>query len=134
MFMLSFLACFSKTPLEKAADMTPPPQLLSEIVDENLITQKIDVNGDGKPDVFNDYKVRDDNTRILIHKTVDLNWDGKVDIETWFSIFVSAQIMDPANIILPLPIVADDEITAAGCITFPHLNCLLILYFLYLTS
>ena len=86
MFMLSFLACFSKTPLETAADMSPLPQLLSEIVDENVITQKIDVNGDGTPDVFNDYKIRDDNTRILIHKTVDLNWDGKVDIETWFSV------------------------------------------------
>ena len=89
MLIFTFIACLPKPVLETAEpveELTPPTQYLSETVTDDVVTQKIDINGDGKPDVFNDYKVRDDNTKILIHKTVDLNWDGNIDIETWFSI------------------------------------------------
>ena len=85
MQLILFIAC-TKQPMETSS-MEVPEQKLQEIsLEEGLVQQQIDINGDGKADVFNDYKMRDDETKALIHKQVDLNWDGKVDIETWFDV------------------------------------------------
>ena len=54
-------------------------------LEPGMVIQKLDINGDGKVDVTNNYKVRDDSTRILVYKSVDLNWDGYVDVQTWFN-------------------------------------------------
>jgi len=85
MHFILLLACAKQS--STSIPIEPPVQNLQEVeIDDDLIQQQIDINGDGIPDVFNDYKIRDDNTRALIHKQVDLNWDSKVDIETWFDI------------------------------------------------
>jgi hypothetical protein len=51
---------------------------------DGLVEQQIDLNGDGRADVFNYYQDRGEGTRLLIRKEVDLNWDGRLDVRTWF--------------------------------------------------
>jgi len=51
---------------------------------DGLTQQKIDLNSDGQPDIFNYYKERKDAPRLLVRKEMDLNWDGLVDVRTWF--------------------------------------------------
>jgi hypothetical protein len=52
---------------------------------DGLVEQTVDINGDGKADVFNYYRERNGAPRLLVRKETDLNWDGKVDVRTWFN-------------------------------------------------
>jgi hypothetical protein len=52
---------------------------------DGLTEQKLDINGDTTPDVFNYYRERSEAPRLLVRKETDLNWDGKVDVRTWFT-------------------------------------------------
>lgn len=80
-FILFSMACFNKSP-----DATEETPLVSEsMTTEGLIEQQIDINHDGKADVFNYFQQRDEGVpRLLVIKKVDLNWDQKVDVETVF--------------------------------------------------
>ena len=52
---------------------------------DGLVEQDIDINGDGRTDVFNFYKERTgDAPRLLVRKETDLNMDGRVDVRSWF--------------------------------------------------
>ena len=93
MYLILLISC-KKAPIETASTEVEEQKLQEVQLEEDLVQQQIDINGDGKPDVYNDYKVRDDQTKALIHKQVDLNWDGKIDIETWFD--VNGQILKEA--------------------------------------
>ena len=86
MNVLSLLiACGPKPVLE--SDNPPPPAQLNEVVlEDGLIEQQIDINGDGTADVFNHYRIREGASRLLVYKKVDLNWDGKPDVQTWFDV------------------------------------------------
>jgi hypothetical protein len=69
----------------KRPKMARQAQLLSERpASGGLVEQLIDVNGDGKEDVYNFFRERSEATRLLVRKEVDLNWDGKIDVRTWF--------------------------------------------------
>lgn len=52
--------------------------------DAGLEVRKIDINGDGRPDVFAYYSVSQNGARRLVHKDTDLNWDGRIDVRTWY--------------------------------------------------
>ncbi len=61
--------------------------IMGETVDaDGLTKQAIDLNKDGKPDIFNFYRERTDAARSLVRKDVDLNWDGSIDVRTWFDL------------------------------------------------
>lgn len=66
------------------------------VLEPGMLEQRIDINGDKKVDVINHYKLRDDNTKALVFKSVDLNWDGKIDVYTWFDVKgqISKEAMD----------------------------------------
>ncbi len=53
---------------------------------DGTLSETTDLNGDGRPDVFSNYReveVRKNvNQKILIRKAVDLNGDGRVDLVT----------------------------------------------------
>ena len=79
--LLLTAACAGKT----HAPVAQQARLLSERPSgAGLVEQLVDVNGDGKADVFNFYRERAEASRLLVRKEVDLNWDGAIDVRTWF--------------------------------------------------
>ncbi|RME29401.1 MAG: hypothetical protein D6798_00140 [Deltaproteobacteria bacterium] len=58
--------------------------LTEEVNSEGLLVQAIDVNGDGRADVFNYMREREDNAPLMVRKETDLNWDGRIDVRAWF--------------------------------------------------
>lgn len=88
LLILSLSACAKK---KSDADAQYESQvressLLSEkINDEGLIEQRIDMNADKRPDVFNYYREgANDGPRRMVRKETDLNMDGRIDVRSWF--------------------------------------------------
>lgn len=72
---------------EDAAPRSTSPVSLE--LDGNQAVQRIDVNGDQKPDVFKFFRITGpppkgkddaDAPRVLVRKEMDVNFDGKVDV------------------------------------------------------
>lgn len=51
----------------------------TEQPEEGLILQEIDMDGDGRTDVFNYYRERSAAARLRVKKKADLNFDGRID-------------------------------------------------------
>jgi len=60
-------------------------QLTESVAEDGTIEQRIDLNSDGEPDVYNFYVQPTDGPRALVRKEVDLNWDQRIDVRTWFT-------------------------------------------------
>ena len=83
----------AKTPTDAAAAQPAgngePVQLE---VDGNTAIQRVDVNGDKKPDVYKFFRIVGDSTKtkpedlpkMLIRKEMDVNFDQKIDIVQYF--------------------------------------------------
>lgn len=74
-------ACASKKAepaAKKAAVLSVAP------AEDGLTLQSIDINGDGRADVFNYVRERTGNSALVVRKETDLNWDGRVDVRAWF--------------------------------------------------
>ncbi|MCB9746406.1 MAG: hypothetical protein H6740_27765 [Alphaproteobacteria bacterium] len=54
---------------------------------DGLTLVKIDLNGDGRADVFNFYRERSQAARLLVKKELDLNWDGRIDVVSFYDDF-----------------------------------------------
>ena len=74
-----------KSAAETVANTPKPPIVTNEATEEGLRCQKIDLNIDGKVDVWNYYRDRTGATPLLLKKEIDLNWDGNKDIVTTFT-------------------------------------------------
>jgi len=84
--LISFIACGPKN----AAPTEEPVQheagsLGERVLEDGLIEQQLDINGDGVADVYNFFRERTEAGRLLVRKEVDLNWDGRIDVRTWFN-------------------------------------------------
>ena len=62
----------------------PVPGAVTERVEAGLVVQEVDLNGDGRPEIFNHYRETRDGTRFLVKKSLDLDMDGNVDVVSWF--------------------------------------------------
>lgn len=71
--------------IESNNDSEQAARLTETINSDGQVEQQIDINSDGKPDVFNYFQPRSDGPRTLKRKDVDLNWDGQIDVRTWFN-------------------------------------------------
>jgi hypothetical protein len=81
--LLLALACAPKQ--ATTTDEVRGAGIISERPAEGGLTeQQVDLNGDGKADVWNYYRERLEGPRVLAAKKVDLNWDGKQDVSTAF--------------------------------------------------
>lgn len=81
MLISLFVGCGPKNAPVEAAAADVASTMTERVNDEGLTEQRIDLNGDGVPDVFNFYR---GDGRVLVRKEVDLNWDGNIDVRTWF--------------------------------------------------
>lgn len=88
LLLLSLTACARKSTQadEQYESQVRQSSLLSEkLNDEGLIEQRIDMNADSRPDVYNYYREgKDDGPRRIVRKETDLNLDGRVDVRSWF--------------------------------------------------
>jgi hypothetical protein len=60
-----------------------PQQVSESAVEEGLIQQKVDFDGDGEPEIINYYRERAEASRELVKKELDLNRDGKIDVRDY---------------------------------------------------
>ena len=67
-----------------AATVRESARLSERASNDGLVEQRIDLNGDDKPEVYNFYRERAEAPRLLVRKETDLNWDGRIDVWTWF--------------------------------------------------
>lgn len=84
---LTLLGCASKLPPSETAyqaQLKESARLTERPTDDGLIEQRIDLNGDNRPDIFNFYRERLEAPRLLVRKETDLNLDGQIDVRTWF--------------------------------------------------
>lgn len=78
---LTMVACAGK----KDPTAVPTASVLSLAPSSDGLTlQTIDINGDGKPDVFNYLREREGGSAIMVRKETDLNWDSRIDVRAWF--------------------------------------------------
>ena len=87
LILLPLVACAKRGALSEAQYQTKVQEssrLTERPADDGLIEQRIDVNGDKDPDIFNFFKPRSDGPRLLVRKETDLNTDGRVDVRSWF--------------------------------------------------
>ena len=88
--VLSFVLSFGAACAPKAGTTAPNPEKAGVIGErpsgDGLVEQAVDINGDGKPDVFNFLQPRTDGPRLVIRRESDLNWDSRIDVRTWFDI------------------------------------------------
>jgi hypothetical protein len=78
--------CGKKKAPEAGASKEALTQRVIEKVlpDQGLVLVEIDLNADGRPEIFNFYRERTDAPRLLIRKETDLNADGQVDVISYF--------------------------------------------------
>jgi hypothetical protein len=55
-----------------------------KILPDGLVLEEVDLNNDGRPEMFNHYRTRADAPRLLVRKDADLNSDGRVDVRSWY--------------------------------------------------
>ena len=81
---ISLAACGKRnqTPVESLPGSTPGA--VTERTEGGLVVQEVDLNGDGRPEIFNHYRKTLDGTRFLVKKALDLDMDGSVDVVSWF--------------------------------------------------
>ncbi|MBL8615874.1 MAG: hypothetical protein JNM72_09730 [Deltaproteobacteria bacterium] len=51
---------------------------------DGLTEQQIDLNGDGRTEVWNFLRDRANAPKVVLRKESDLNFDGRVDVRAWF--------------------------------------------------
>ncbi|MCE7875638.1 hypothetical protein DYH09_35455 [bacterium CPR1] len=87
LLLLSLNACAKKSQANKQFEsQVRESGLLSEkVTSDGLVEQRIDINQDSRPDVFNYLRERnDDSPRRIVRKETDLNMDGRIDVRSWF--------------------------------------------------
>lgn len=83
---LALGACKKKPVDEAIADQTNPFRnaIKEKVLPDGLILEEVDLNNDGRPEMFNHYRERADAPRLLVRKDSDLNNDGRVDVRSWY--------------------------------------------------
>ncbi len=61
-----------------------PPAMVEKASNDGLILVEIDLNSDGRPEVFNYYRERTQADRLLVRKEVDLNKDSRIDVRSFY--------------------------------------------------
>lgn len=82
---LVLAACLAKHNTAASRTGSAEPTLVSETTTpDGHIEQELDLNGDGRADIINEYVKPEDGPRRLVKTEADLNWDGQVDVHTVF--------------------------------------------------
>ena len=83
---LTFAKKASKADEQFETQVKESTRLSERPTSDGLIEQRIDINGDTRPDVYNFFRERQEGfARLLVRKETDLNFDGRVDVRSWFN-------------------------------------------------
>lgn len=72
------------TPAADSPQAIRGPTTERPLPEEGLIMQEVDLNRDGRPDIFNKFRQLTGAPRLLLEKQLDLNFDGRVDLVSSF--------------------------------------------------
>jgi hypothetical protein len=89
--VLLMVACAKGGGSTGASTESGPPPITERTTEAGLVEASIDLDGDGKPEIRNFYRVRADAPRLLVRKEVDMNRDGKMDV---VSVFDDSGVLD----------------------------------------
>jgi hypothetical protein len=78
LLLLDLNALAAKKPVQE--EPVEAPRTTEVTGSDGLIEQTVDLDRDGRPDVFNTFRVRADGVRQLVAKRTDLDRDGRVDL------------------------------------------------------
>ena len=88
MFVAVGLLALSACKTGKGGGDTVDPDLVRPYVErpaeDGLTLVEIDLNSDGRADVYNYYRERSQASRLLVKREVDLNWDGRIDVVSFY--------------------------------------------------
>jgi hypothetical protein len=76
--------CAKKADAADPQDSVADRVIETELPEEGLTLQEIDLDSDGHPDIKNYYRERSDAPRLLVRKEMDLNRDQKIDVISLF--------------------------------------------------
>ncbi len=63
-----------------------PHKLIREIeMDDGMVRQEVDLDGDGRPEVINYQRPRTNGPPLILRKETDLNRDGNIDVRSFFT-------------------------------------------------
>jgi len=82
---MSVVACKKPTETETSAANPYKDAIQEKVLPDGLILEEVDLNADGRPELFNHYRERADAPRLLVRKDADLNSDGRVDVRSWYT-------------------------------------------------
>lgn len=88
--VLSAAACGKQKPPVTAAAADPGTLREQATPDGNLIVE-VDLDGDGRADIYNYFRQLEDGGRLLLRKELDLNRDGRIDV---WSFYTEAGVME----------------------------------------
>jgi hypothetical protein len=77
--------CTKKAETETASANPFKDAVKEKLLPDGLILEEVDLNADGRPELFNHYRERADAPRLLVRKDADLNADGRVDVRSWYT-------------------------------------------------
>lgn len=83
LLILSLSAC-GRAGAPGATAETASRVIERDLPEEGLVVQEVDLDGNGRPDIWNYYRERASGPRLRVRKKVDLDLDGRVDVVSTF--------------------------------------------------
>ena len=83
LLIVALAACAPK-PAEPEAAPKSTTGAVTERIENGLVLQEVDLNGDGRLEIVNSYRETRDGSRFLVKKSLDLDMDGSIDVVSWF--------------------------------------------------
>jgi hypothetical protein len=80
MLALVGTACFDKNTDANTAAAQDKSSVREHTTDDGNLIVEVDLDGDGKPDIYNYYRQLDGGGRLLLRKEMDLNQDTRIDV------------------------------------------------------
>lgn len=78
--------CKKEPEIDPTTEANPYRDAVKEkMLPDGVILEEVDLNNDGRPEIFNHYRERADAPRLLIRKDADLNNDGTADTRSWYT-------------------------------------------------
>jgi hypothetical protein len=86
LFLLVLAGCGgSQTTGAKAStNAASGAETTERITEGGLTLVEVDLNGDGRPEIYNYYRERSQAERLLVRREADLNQDGRIDIWSFY--------------------------------------------------
>ena len=86
LLLASVGACSKRSATDPVRAANPYRDAVRErVLPDGLVLEEIDLNNDGRPEIFNYYREREGAPRLLVRKDVDFSRNGRIDARSWYN-------------------------------------------------